>query len=69
MPVTDRTLFDPDRTMTAKCPVCGELREPGEDKTRHCVYEYDRDVGIYRPRPVGCLNAHDPVHAPFPEGF
>ena len=67
--VNDRTLFDVDRTTTAVCESCGATREPGEDKAPECGIDAARAQGHGLARPKGCLNAHDPAHAPFPEGF
>jgi hypothetical protein len=68
--MTDRTLFDPDRTTDAVCILCGATREPGQDKAPLCLHDRDSlEYGIHSRRPTKCLNAHDPAHAPFPEGF
>lgn len=67
--MNDRTLFDVDRTTTAFCPVCHAARLAGQDNAPKCLVDIDRSMGNNRPRPKGCLNAHDPAHAPFPEGF
>lgn len=63
--MNERPLFDVDRTTHVRCEVCGAVRSPLEDKAPACTYDANRDG----PRPKGCLNAHDPAHAPFPEGF
>lgn len=54
------SLFPVDRTVDTECPVCGAVRAAGEDKTARCAYDADREGR----RPTGCLNAHDPNHAP-----
>ena len=59
-------LFDPSRTTTAKCAVCGELREPNENQVRHCPIDLERAEGDWAKRPVGCLNAYQPEHASVP---
>ena len=65
-------LFDPDKTVVTPCPVpgCGAIRYPGQDKVTTCEVDRDRAVGTGRRfRPKTCLNAYDPEHAEFPEGF
>lgn len=62
-------LFDASRVVDAVCPVCGALRPAGEPRAVDCQIDRDRDAGAFPRRPAGCLNAIDPAHAPFPEGF
>jgi hypothetical protein len=60
-------LFDPSTTVPTACPVgwCPAIRLPAQTKVPTCAHDLDREG----PRPRGCLNAHDPAHAPWPEGF
>ena len=66
------TLFDPSRTQPTPCPVlrCAAIRFPEQDKVPTCESERERTfANAAGSRPRGCLNAHDPEHAPFPKGF
>jgi len=70
--VTDLRLFDPTRTSPTPCPVtgCQAIRFPNQDRVVTCHVDREHSLGNYKHRrPEGCLNAYDPAHAPFPEGY
>jgi hypothetical protein len=68
--VSDRTLFDPDRTIAVECTVCGATRQPGEPTAPSCSVDRDRSAGdTFAKRPRACLNTVDPATAPFPPGY
>ena len=66
-----RPLFDVDRTTDTRCPLpgCHAIRYAGEQRTVSCEYELVTSYIEGTRRPKGCLNAHDPAHAPFPDGY
>lgn len=57
-------LFDPARTITVRCDVCGATRKPDEERAPDCRVDRDRDT--YPRRPLGCLNTYDPATAAIP---
>lgn len=68
--MNDLALFDATRTTSVQCKACGATRNPGQTKAHACRVDRDRQAGTeHRRRPHGCLNAHDPATAPFPEGY
>lgn len=67
--MNDRTLFDVAKVGGSKCPYCDVVRDERMPITRQCPIDRARSEGEYIQRPKGCLNAHDPAHAPFPEGY
>lgn len=60
-------LFDVKRLGPIVCHVCGATRDPDEPRAVAC--SVDRDRELYPRRPTGCLNAIDPAHTPFPDGY
>jgi hypothetical protein len=68
--MTDRPLFDVDRTVPTACPVpgCNAIRLPGQDKVTNCQVDAARAVE-WTARPKACLNQFDPTANPWPEGF
>jgi len=65
--VSDRTLFDPDRTVDQQCLACGATRQPGQDKASTCAYDQNgRELDGSHKRPARCLNAYQPEHARIP---
>ena len=60
------TLFDADRTSTARCLVCGATREPTAERAEDCEVDRLRREGDYRSRPAACLNTWRPEHAQIP---
>lgn len=61
------TLFDADRTTTAKCIVCGALRRPAEERAQECEWDRRTANGDYPgARPGACLNTWRPEHAEIP---
>ena len=61
-------LFDPTRTSPTPCeiPGCHAVRFPPQDRTPSCAYDLHHETPN---RPRGCLNAHQPDTAPWPEGL
>lgn len=59
--MTEPRLFDPARTTTQVCVVCGARRHPHEERAPACRVDHDRSQ--YPRRPKDCLNRYDPEHA------
>jgi hypothetical protein len=59
-------LFDPDTTVARLCPSCRTTRK---NLCRHDADVRHEAIPASAKRPRGCLNAHDPTTAPFPEGY